>query len=177
MDIQPAQDVQVEEHRLPAEIGFPNNPKLPLLIYKQALRNTRANAAENLQRLFESHAWGATWRNGVFAFHHFHSNTHEVLGVCAGAADIQFGGPSGPIVEVEKGDVAVLPAGTTHKRINASVDFLVVGAYPAGHENYDLLRGDPAEHAQAVERIAKVPIPDSDPLYGADGPLMDHWKT
>jgi uncharacterized protein YjlB len=175
MDIQPAHNIPIEQQSLSPAEGFPNNAKLPLVIYKQALSHPHANAAGDLQRLFESNAWGGGWKNGVFACHHFHSNTHEVLGVCSGNARIQFGGPSGPILEVQAGDVAVVPAGTAHKRIEASADFLVVGAYPAGHENYDLLRGEPAEEESATERIAKVPLPATDPLYGAGGPLFSHW--
>jgi uncharacterized protein YjlB len=98
-----------------------------------------------------------------------------VLGVCAGSARVQFGGPSGPVVEVKAGDVAVLPAGTGHRCIEASSDFLVVGAYPGGHEDVDELRGDFREQAAAAERIARVPLPGADPVYGAEGPLLERW--
>jgi uncharacterized protein YjlB len=47
--------------------------------------------------------------------------------------------------------------------------FTVVGAYPAGQEGYDLLRGDdPAEVAAARERIAALGPPPEDPV-GGDG--------
>lgn len=172
MQIQPATNTHVEAHQLGATEGFPNNPTLPLLVYRKALQDLGDGAAGDVGRLFESNAWRGTWRNGVFAYHHFHSNAHEVLGVCAGHAQVQFGGPSGPVVDIEAGDVAILPAGTGHKRIKASGDFLVVGAYPAGQEDYDLLRGDPAEQADAEPRIAAVRLPESDPVYGTEGPLL-----
>ena len=169
------ENLQVETHQLSAGAGFPNNPKLPLLVYRQALRGSIV--ADAVEMLFDSHSWGGTWQNGVFGYHHFHSNAHEVLGVCAGSAHIQFGGPTGPVVEVATGDVAILPTGTGHKRIEASSGFLVVGAYPVGHEDYDLLRGDPAEQAAAEQRIAQVPLPKTDPVYGNAGPLFEHWDT
>lgn len=170
------QEIKVESHLLSADGGFPNNPGLPLLVYRHALELRSVEAADQLERLFRTHGWGGTWRNGVFGYHHFHSNAHELLSVCAGRVKIQFGGPSGPVVEVEAGDVAVLPAGTAHKRVEASADLLVVGAYPAGQEDYDILRGDPFERAEAEERIAKVALPDADPVYGGTSPLLERWK-
>lgn len=175
MQVKPSEDIRIDSNLLTRSEGFPNNPKLPLLVYRQALSKAGKDVAGDLERLFESHGWGGTWQNGVYDYHHFHSNTHEVLGVCAGRAKVQFGGPMGPIVSVGAGDAAILPAGTGHKRIEASKDFLVVGAYPAGHEDYDLLRGNPTEQKAAEKRIAKVPVPDSDPVYGAKGPLFAHW--
>jgi uncharacterized protein YjlB len=166
---------EVESHRLSADGPFPNNPHLPLLVYRQALGETGRDVVDAFQRLLESHQWGGTWVNGVFAYHHYHSNAHEVLVVCAGNARIQFGGPGGPIVSVAAGDVAILPAGTAHKRIDASVDFLVVGGYPAGQEDYDLIRDDPSAKAAAAKRIASVAVPSQDALYGEDGPLQQHW--
>jgi len=45
--------------------------------------------------------------------------------------------------------------------------FTVVGAYPAGQEDYDLLRGDSAAEVEAArERIAALPAPPEDPVGG-----------
>ena len=176
MDKQPSNDVSIQSQLLPAAEGFPNNPRLPLLVYQQALVSIGRRSAGDVEWLFETNGWHGTWRNGIYDYHHYHSNTHEVLGVCAGRARVQFGGPSGPIVAVEAGDVALLPAGTGHKCVESSEDFLVVGGYPAGREDYDLLRGEPEERAGAEDRIAAVPLPQADPIYGREGPLFEHWQ-
>ena len=85
----------------------------------------------------------------------------------AGRATVELGGPQGEAFEVAAGDVLVLPAGTGHRRATARDGFTVVGAYPAGQEDYDLLRGDdPAEVAAARERIAALPAPQGDPVGG-----------
>lgn len=173
----PQQPAGIDAHLLIAESPFPNNPDLPLLVYRQALGETGDRAAQELERLFAENGWVGSWRNGVYDYHHYHSNAHEVLSICAGRATIQFGGPSGPILQVEPGDVAILPAGTAHKKVEASSDLLVVGAYPAGQEDYDLVRGEEKKQADAEERIAAVPLPNADPVYGPQGPLFDHWAA
>lgn len=48
-------------------------------------------------------------------------------------------------------------------------------AYPVGLEDYDLLRGDPEEQATARQRTPGVLLPESDPVYGAQRPLLKHW--
>lgn len=174
--IQPMQQVQVSAFLLTADGEFPNHPRLPLLIYERVLTGAGTKAAEEWERLFEANGWGGTWRNGVFSYHHYHSNAHEALGVGAGSARLQFGGPRGPILSVAAGDLAILPAGTAHKRVAASDDFLVVGAYPAGQEDYDVIRGGAEERPAAEARIAAVPLPAADPAYGTNGPLRSRWS-
>ncbi|TBL74675.1 cupin domain-containing protein [Paenibacillus thalictri] len=114
-------------------------------------------------------------KGDVFGYHHYHSNCHEVLGIMYGSATLHIGGDSGQEVKVHAGDVIVLPAGTGHKRLNASADFQVVGAYPGGM-SYDLKTGRPDERPHALCDIQKVPFPDLDPVYGTHGPLVDEWK-
>src|SRR5207244_381190 len=75
--------------------------------------------------------------------------------------------------------VLLYPAGITGDAQDyrvASPDFSVVGAYPDGRE-WDLLRGLPGERPQSDRTIAALPIPDYDPIYGADGPLRQIWKV
>ena len=111
-------------------------------------------------------------------YHHFHSNGHEVLGggVASGAATLVLGGPTGQTVDVQHGDVLVLPAGTGHRRIRASSGFLVVGAYPKGQEDIDEYV-DRASCANYRNRLRAVPMPEADPLYGESGPLLKAWTV
>ena len=80
-----------------------------------------------------------SWRWSIFTFHHYHSTSHEVLGVAVGHATLRLGGRKGRDFDVAAGDVIALPAGTGHKRIASSLGFLVVGAYPEGRER-DLIK-------------------------------------
>jgi uncharacterized protein YjlB len=153
---------------------FPNSV-MPLLLYRGAIPPD-AVSPETLERLFETNGWPPQWRASVFTYHHYHSTAHECLGVATGEATLQFGGPAGRQSHVKAGDVVVIPAGVAHKRITASADFLVVGAYPAGHEKWDILRGNPGDRPKADENIAKVPLPDSDPVQGSDGALLRAWS-
>jgi uncharacterized protein YjlB len=126
--------------------------------------------------LFQKNGWGGIWRDGVFSYHHYHSTAHEVLGVVRGSARIAFGGPEGIAVEVETGDVAVIPAGVGHCNLGSSGDFLVIGAYPRG-QSWDLRTGEPDERREVLENIRKVPLPETDPVFGDKGPLIEHWQN
>src|SRR5258707_8189913 len=155
--------------------AIPNNPILPFIHYRSPVRLTHApDPAAVLEELFECNGWSDSWRNGIYDFLHYHSGTHEVLGIARGHARVRFGGRDGKIVTLRAGDVVILPAGTGHQRISASRDLLVVGAYTAAGQ-YDECKGSPEEHARALQSIPKVRLPARDPVYGADGPLLDSW--
>lgn len=153
---------------------IPNHPTLPLLVYEDALDSTGPDPAAVAETLFRRNGWGGTWRNGIYDFHHFHSTAHEVLAIVRGEATVQLGGEDGITVTVSAGDVLVLPAGTGHKRLRASRDLLVVGAYPPG-QDWDLCRGELGERSQVLENIQAVPLPDTDPVFGDEGPVVSEW--
>lgn len=148
------------------------NSRFPLLLYRKALD---APNAAGLEERFSVNNWTNSWRNGVFSYHHYHSTSHEVLGIYKGSALLQLGGEQGQPVRVQAGDIIVIPAGVGHKKLESSGDFGVVGAYPDGRR-YDTLRGEPGERPQADKNIAAVPIPTTDPLLGKRGGVVALWK-
>ena len=160
-----------ETHRFADDGAIPNSP-LPVLVYHD-VEQVAAGAA-SCEALFHGNGWGSSWRSGIFDFHHFHSTAHEVLGIAAGATEVVLGGPSGERFAVRAGDVLVLPAGTGHRRVGPLAGLLVVGAYPPG-QDWDLRRGDPAEHDEVLANIARVGLPETDPVAGATGPLVELW--
>lgn len=129
---------------------------------------------EAIEAVFAANGWPPAWRVAVLSYHHYHSTAHEALGCFVGSARLQFGGPEGPVLEASAGDVVILPAGTAHKAVASQDGFRCVGAYPTG-QTPDMNRGRPGERDAALERIARVPVPEADPAYGPEGPLRQHW--
>jgi uncharacterized protein YjlB len=167
-----ARAVQVQAHLFADDGAIPNNPNLPFLVYPGALQlgDDPAGACE---ALFERNGWTGCWRDGIYPFAHFHSTAHEVLGICRGQAEVRFGGNAGIALTVRAGDVVVIPAGVGHQNLGGA-DLLVVGAYPQG-QGWDLCYGKPEERPRVLRNIERVPLPATDPVYGADGPLAQHW--
>jgi len=166
-------ETQPETIHLQANGWMPNNPKLPVLFYKAAL-DTKGGAASKCEALFTRNGWPPQWRNGVYTFHHYHSTTHEVLGFTRGEARLVLGGEGGREFHIRAGDVLLLPTGTGHCELTCSPDFQVIGAYPPGC-HWDICRAAP--DTAALERMATMALPASDPVHGTHGPLTLHWRA
>lgn len=171
----PRHDADIRKLAFAANGTVPNHPDLPVLVMAGALPERAGTAA--VEALFRANGWGGTWHGSVFAYHHFHPDAHEALGCVSGRAELILGGPSGARLRVAAGDVIVLPAGTGHCFAESDGDFSVCGAYPPGQERFTTLRADRAEPsgADAAEAIRAVPRPETDPVFGARGPLCAAW--
>lgn len=154
---------------------MPNNAACPLLLYPQVLAADSADQASAFEHLFGSHGWRDSWRNGVFPYHHFHSTAHEVLGIFSGAVEVQFGGEGGVCLTARRGDVVVVPAGVAHKKLSSRGTLGVVGAYPVG-QSPDLCVVGETDYQRAAHNVSEVPLPRRDPVFGAGGPLFEHWS-
>ncbi|MGE0008367.1 MAG: cupin domain-containing protein [Parvibaculaceae bacterium] len=166
--------MNVTTFTFPDDGDIPNHPRWPVIVYQGALDAGEADAAAAFEAIFARHGWGDGWRNGIFAFPHYHSNAHEVLGIAAGEALVRLGGGRGRELTLKAGDAVLLPAGTGHQRLSAGAGLLVVGAYPPGADR-DLRRQGETDKVLIRERVRKVPRPATDPLGGADGPLTSLW--
>jgi len=162
---EPGREPELATWRAPLGDRILNHPSFEVLLYSGV--EAAAAGADSARALFARHGWRGAWVDGIFDFHHFHSTSHEALAVVAGRATVELGGPQGRAFDVSEGDVLVLPAGTGHRRASSGRGFTVVGAYPAGQEDYDLLRGDdPAQLEAARRRIAALGAPPHDPVGG-----------
>lgn len=161
-------------HILAPDSTCPNNLLLPVLYYKHVL-HLPENAQQAVEDLWLKNGWANSWTNGIFTYHHYHSTAHEVLAVIAGNCMLELGGDDGNIQTLSKGDVIILPAGVAHKNVGASADFVCMGAYPTGQE-YDMNYCKAEEMANAIKNIEALELPEKDPVFGDDGPLINLWK-
>ena len=154
--------------------GIVPNSSLPLIVRRGAIPPSADDPTKAFKATFAKNGWTNAWLDSIHDYHHYHPNTHEVLGIVSGSAQVRFGGEDGDLITLSAGDVVIIPAGVAHALINGSDDFMVVGAYPAGAD-YETIRDDPNVLATSQQRIAQVPLPDADPVDGADGALMKLW--
>lgn len=158
--------------RIPANSGTPNNGRHPAVVARAALRPSTDDPDGSIRRLFEANGWGGTWTWQVFRYHHFHPDAFEVLGVATGSAVLVIGGEAGRRLEVEAGDVLLLPPGWGHCMLSCSHDFAVCGGYPPGQEDYSVRRASEGYDEDVVAEIAAVRVPETDPVFGGQGRLL-----
>jgi uncharacterized protein YjlB len=163
---------QYEVFMLPPHDWVPNNRKLAVAIYRRALQPDSGDLAAAFELLFEQNGWPPQWRDGIFDYHHFHASAHEVLGVTGGSAQVIVGGPGGRVVTISAGDALLLPAGTGHCLQSFARHFQVVAGYPEGQQ-WDIRRE--ALTPDELAAMEALPFPDTDPIDGDHGPVVEHW--
>lgn len=173
MNAQLNTEVKIIALQLEENEPFPNNTKLPVLLYRNVFGSSAT--PEIMEKTLADNNWKGSWRNGIYNFQHYHSTAHEALAVYSGWAEVQLGGPGSETVRIEKGDLVVLPAGTAHKRIDSGNGFAVVGAHPDS-QNWDMNYGKTGETEPAKENIKNVALPGFDPVFGKGGKIFDFWK-
>jgi uncharacterized protein YjlB len=166
-------EYSVEHYFLKDDGIYPNSP-LPVLFYKNVLKLPPLFTAVYIKRIFNKNNWYNAWDYSVFEYHHYHSITHEVLGFYKGQTLLQLGGKKGIELQVEKGDVLIIPAGVAHKNNGKEKDIACIGAYPDGMD-YDINYGTIGERPQADRNISNVPLPAYDPVFGKKGGLNKYW--
>jgi uncharacterized protein YjlB len=152
--------------------GMLPNSRFPLLVYRAGIDGGGEEAV--LDR-FRSNGWLNNWRYpGVYTYPHFHSTTHECLGVATGWMDVELFGRGGIRLRVAAGDVIVMPAGVSHSMTGQSDDILMVGGYPDGRDWDNMQEDFVTEELRraAVKRIMMLPIPARDPVTGG---AMREW--
>jgi uncharacterized protein YjlB len=164
--------VQPEKFYFKDDGKIPNS-KHPLLLYRNAFEERGAAGAAYLEQKFASNDWSNSWRNGIFSYHHYHSISHEVLGIYKGTVLVHLGGESGEKVRLNAGDIVIIPAGVGHKNLESD-SLGVVGAYPGGMD-YDIKKGEDGDRPGADANIAAVPFPKFDPFLGDKGGLKELW--
>ena len=156
--------------------GITPNNILPVLLYRRSFGNEVQDLTTAMERCFRQNQWTNNWRDVVLNQDHYHSTTHEVLGISKGTVALKLGGAQGVQKQFNAGDVIVIPAGVAHSAINNTADYLVVGGYPF-NLTWDMIYCEPAKYKEAVTRIMSLNLPITDPIYGADGYLTEIWKN
>jgi uncharacterized protein YjlB len=157
--------ITVESLELPDDGRFFNSP-YPALVYRGVLSGAQADLATAFEALFDAHGWPPAWRAGLYTLHHYHASAHEVLGIFRGWVNARLGGEQGPLVTLRAGDAVLIPAGVAHKNEGQSPDFSAVGAYPSGMR-VDMRYGREGERKVDGKRLAALPPPSPDPVFGA----------
>lgn len=148
----------------------PNDPVFPVVV----MAATVLMDAVSARAVYCKNRWGGTWEDTVPDFTRYPPDAHEVLTCIEGWGDVQIGGSKGRTFRLTPGDSIVLCAGS---RVQASTDFLVAGAYPAGQENPEIGAATKENHDGMPERNAQVPLPPNCPIESAHGATIQAWKA
>src|SRR5699024_3881969 len=160
------------------EKPYPNNP-LPVLYFENVLAASLEEEynGDDVLQLFTNNGYTNGWKNRIIDQHHFHSSAHESLTYTEGKLCVKLGGENGEMLTIRKGDVLLLPAGSAHKKLEATANHEIVGAYPLNDSDYDFQYGDASDYEMIKKSIENVNLPDTDPVTGAPGNIQQFWEN
>lgn len=178
----PVSNLRLSRFQIAAYGLIPNTSlqNRPLMIYHSVFppsSNPNADSiSSHLTRI--PHGVRPAWRYTMYSHDHFHSTSHEVLAIASGSAKCSFGHMDNPKkveVELNTGDVVIVPAGVCHRMVEETRrPFMMVGSYPEGCE-WDMCYGTQGEEGK-VDRIRGLVWLKADPIYGDGGPAVGVWK-
>ena len=154
--------MNVETYSFADDGQTPNNT-LPVVLYRASMATGQPSTS--FEELFQRNGWSNNWHDTITTNDHYHSTTHEVLGVSRGAVTLQIGGANGRIFHVETGHVLIIPAGVGHFAMAAGSDYEVVGGYPDGRA-WDMIYNESDQYAVAKRTIGQLPLPTKNPVLG-----------
>ncbi|CAH0051420.1 unnamed protein product [Clonostachys solani] len=110
------------------------NSTFPVIIYRNVL--PVPDDQDAVKALLNGNGFRVDGFFGPYGLRHYHSNTHETYAFTAGQSTIILGRSESPDdengteIQVSKGDVLIIPAGTAHCNKTSSDDFLYAASYP-----------------------------------------------
>lgn len=146
--------------------GMLPNSRFPLLVYRNGVEGGGVDA---VRARLKRNGWYNNWQYpGVYTYPHFHSTTHECLGVAVGWLELDVFGRGGIRIRASAGDFVVMPAGVSHVMVASSDDIMLVGGYPDGRDWDNIQEDHLTEEGRraAAKRIMMLPIPTLDPVNG-----------
>jgi len=155
--------------------GITPNSNLPVIVYRDVFRRLELKSDTSIKDVFESNDWTNNWADVIMTKNHYHSTTHEAIGINKGRVRLKIGGKDGSIVSLKSGDVILIPAGVGHYSLSNEIFYEAIGGYPNGEE-WDLIFDEKDKHKVAIERIRQIQIPEKDPIFGLNGLLLKYWK-
>lgn len=192
-------DYTTESYSLLTDTDWPNNSKLPLIIYRNTVilndtvQQNSMLLAEYYESLFCSNSWYVHRRAGMFDTHHYHSAAHECLAVYTGTATIQFGSDRSVedhnngveshelytrVLTVTQGDIIIIPSGIGHHSISGTSNFMMCGGYPVS-QSRDICYINEMNDIGCdvmIQRINNVPLPITCPIYNTSGTINQLWN-
>ncbi|KAF1995919.1 hypothetical protein P154DRAFT_473642 [Amniculicola lignicola CBS 123094] len=179
-------NVDPELHYIAPTPHVPNS-KLPVLIYRKVLSGWSHN---DLIDLMNKNGWKKSGQWKTYKEAHFHTNIQECYVVISGSTLYSLGkspidpekneegNENGIKVTLNEGDCFMLPAGVSHCSIESEGDYEHMGFVVNDAPQWDMnfCKDDSEMTRIKAKACAELPIPTTDPVYGAGGALPKIWR-